>query len=361
MSTQTLHGSYLPKDVVFLLKPLDIAFTSVAEKERLIQTGARHYSEVISPESAPDQIYMDLYGQALRENGNRLAQHINTLADQLSLRPASASGLAIVSLVRAGTPIGVLLRRALLRRGRQAEHYSVSIIRGRGLDLNAMRQVLQTHEPSDIIFVDGWTGKGAIANELRGREGAVAAGVQPHLVVVADPAGCADLAATGIDYLIPSGILNGIISGLVSRSILNEQIGSADFHGCKLLPDLASSDVTRDFVDEIDALTLDVGPQTEDLWSPALAGELRAESRAMIDMIAERYGVKDVNRIKPGIAEATRAVLRRLPERLLVSDPGEAALRPLLHLAAERGVPVKPIGPNSKYKAIALIKAGSGD
>ena len=361
MNPAGLHGSYDANDVLFLLKPLDISFTPVAEKERLIQTRAKHYSEMISPEFAPDQTYMDLYRHALLENGPKLAQHINTLADELAQRSASGARLAIVSLVRAGTPIGVLLNRALRRRGRAATHYSVSIIRGRGIDLNAMRSILRDHAPSDVIFVDGWTGKGAIAGELRSSRGAIAAGVEPFLTVVADPAGCADLAATGEDYLIPSGILNGIVSGLVSRSILNDQIGDDDFHGCKLLSHLAEADVTRDFIERIDALAGEVGPQMTGGWSLSLASDLREESRRLIEAIADQHRVRDVNRIKPGIAESTRAVLRRVPERLLVSDREEPALKPLLHLADERGVLVESLGNRSTYRAVALITAGSGD
>ncbi|WP_242076354.1 cysteine protease StiP domain-containing protein [Brevundimonas diminuta] len=359
MNPAGLHGSYDANDVLFLLKPLDISFTPVAEKERLIQTRAKHYSEMISPEFAPDQTYMDIYRHALLENGPKLAQHINTLADELAQRSASGARLAIVSLVRAGTPIGVLLNRALRRRGRAATHYSVSIIRGRGIDLNAMRSILRDHAPSDVIFVDGWTGKGAIAGELRSSRGAIAAGVEPFLTVVADPAGCADLAATGEDYLIPSGILNGIVSGLVSRSILNDQIGDGDFHGCKLLTHLIDSDVTRDFVEQIDGLAREVGPQMTRRWSTELASDLRDQSRMLIEGIANRYQVSDLNRLKPGIAESTRAVLRRVPERLLISDHEDSALKPLLHLANERGVLVELMATSSVYKAIALITSGS--
>ena len=45
----------------------------------------------------------------------------------------------LVSLARAGTPIGILLRRYLRGRyGADIPHYTISIIRGRGIDRNAM-------------------------------------------------------------------------------------------------------------------------------------------------------------------------------------------------------------------------------
>ena len=45
-------------------------------------------------------------------------------------------------------------------------HYSVSIIRDRGIDENALHYIYRTHPEGKIQFVDGWTGKGAISIEL---------------------------------------------------------------------------------------------------------------------------------------------------------------------------------------------------
>ena len=73
----------------------------------------------------------------------------------------------LVSLARAGTPVGVLMRRwAQHRHGLDLPHYAVSIVRGRGIDANALRWLAAHHDPADVVFVDGWTGKGAITREL---------------------------------------------------------------------------------------------------------------------------------------------------------------------------------------------------
>ena len=73
----------------------------------------------------------------------------------------------LVSLARAGTPVGVLMRRwAQHRHGLDLPHYAVSIVRGRGIDANALRWLAEHHDPADVVFVDGWTGKGAITREL---------------------------------------------------------------------------------------------------------------------------------------------------------------------------------------------------
>ena len=347
-------GSYAPEDVTFLLKPVALAATEVAAKERLIQSGRRHYSEMIAPESPPGRAYMDLYEQALARNGARLAGDIGALARALAERAAGRPEIVLVSLARAGTPIGVLLRRALERLGVAAPHYSVSIIRDRGIDRQALAYVAARHDPADAVFVDGWTGKGAIAAELERSLADAPFGFRPFLAVVADPAGRADLAATGEDYLVPSGLLNAIVSGLVSRSILNsELVGPGDFHACVHYPEFASRDVSRDFVDAVDALAA-ARP------APGLPPRPRPEAAALCDRaVAElmaRFGVTDRNRIKPGIAEATRAVLRRVPERLLLRDPKDPDVRHLIHLAGEKGVGIDRLPAEFPFRAVSLIR-----
>jgi hypothetical protein len=344
-------GSYASQDVTFLLKPVALAATEIAAKERLIQSGRRHYSEMIAPETPPDAAYLALYEQALERNGPRLARDIATLAEALAERFAGRSEVVLVSLARAGTPIGVLLRRALERLGVAAPHFSISIIRDRGIDRQALAHIAGRHDAADAVFVDGWTGKGAIAGELKRSLADSPFGFRPWLAVVADPAGRADLAATDEDYLIPSGLLNAVASGLVSRSILNsELVGPGDFHACVHYPEFAEHDVSRSFVDSIDAIEA----------LPGRPLRARAEAAERCDRavagLMDRYAVGDRNRIKPGIAEATRAVLRRVPERLLLRDPNDPDLRHLVHLAGEKGVDIDLLAPEFPFRAVSLIR-----
>jgi hypothetical protein len=342
-------GSYDPDDVVFLMRPVALAPTGIAAKERLIQSGARHYSEMVPKESVPGEAYLALYRDALARNGARLARDVTDLAGALAERRPQ---IVIASLARAGTPIGVLLRRSLERMGVDAPHYSLSIIRDRGIDREALRHIAALHDPRDMVFVDGWTGKGAIAGELR----ASLSGSPPFLAVVADPAGQADLAATSEDYLIPSGILNAIVSGLVSRSILNDAlVGRGELHACVHHRHLAPHDLSRAFVDAVDALAK--GEQPRPLArTQAERHDAALACDALMARLMRDHDVADRNRIKPGIAEATRAVLRRLPERLLVRDPDDADVRHLLLLARERGLAVGRLPADCRYRAVTIIQ-----
>src|SRR5207253_383869 len=117
----------------------------------------------------------------------------------------------------------------------------------------ALRFVLSRHPAETVVFVDGWTGKGVIAAELgksvlafNEREGE---NLSTELFAVADLCGVAR-SATAEDYLIPSSILGCTISGLVSRSILNDSVISpGDFHGCIHHTEFHAQDLSRWFVD----------------------------------------------------------------------------------------------------------------
>jgi len=355
-------GSYAGADVTFLLKPLPLAdfVEDVGEKERLIQSGRRHYSEMLSPERLPSPRYEAVFEQACAANGERMARDCLVLAGLIAARRSGP--VTLVSLARGGTPIGVVLKRLLERvHGRATTHYSVSIVRDRGIDANALRHILaEGHAPESIVFVDGWTGKGVIARELAASierfnaEHDIA--IDSGLHVLSDLAGSAACAASCEDYLIPSSILNATVSGLVSRSVLNDAIGPNDFHGCVLYSDFAPHDRSRAFVDGIEALAL---ADSSRIDAQAIDTPAAAErSRAYIAAAMARYGIHDVNLIKPGIGEATRVLLRRAPRLLVLRDPQTAGTAHLRLLAEEKGVPVE-VDPHLPYQAVSLIRSAS--
>ena len=71
-------------------------------------------------------------------------------------------------------------------------------------------------------------------------------------------------------------------------------------------------------------------------------------------MIKE-FDLPDSNRIKPGIGEATRAVLRRMPERLMLRNNDSNDLKHLSHLANYRDIPIE-IRPDLPFQATVIIQ-----
>jgi hypothetical protein len=345
-------GSYRPDDIEFLLERSSIRPTPIEEKERLIQSGQRHYSEMISLELPPDSEHERLFEAALERGGARMAREVMALAGAIDnhreidrKRP-----LLLLSLVRAGAPLGVLLRRALKRLGRECHHYGISIIRDRGIDHHALMIARQRHPEAELLFVDGWSGKGAIAGQL---ERSLAGGpIEARLVTLADPCGVAWLSASGDDWLIPSGILGATISGLISRTLWSGN----GLHHCLEWHHLQHHDRSRQFVDRIEALFPESSPPLPD-WSREQRQRLANAAGQVIDRIACDYRIDSRNRIKPGIAEATRAVLRRVPDRILVRDRSDDDLSLLLHLADRHSLQTIELGDRlGPYRAVTIIK-----
>jgi len=350
------HGSYRPDDVTFLLERIEMPSTDVDTKERLIQAGERHYSEMITREGAPDPAYLAIYRQALDAGARRMGREVAALA--LAIAAEATGPVVLASLVRAGVPLGVLLRRALAELGVAVHHYGISIIRDRGLDARAMEHVVGRHGTDNLFFVDGWTGKGAITTELE-KDFRRLYGIDPRLVVLADPAGRAWLAASGDDWLIPSGILGSTVSGLISRSVLNDHVVAlGGYHGCVEWDHLRGLDMSREFVDIVwahaDAELRETRPA---VWTGEDTARHRGLASAAVAWVRTVASVENDNRIKPGIAEATRAILRRKPEKVFVRSLTDPDLRALVHLARNAGVPLE-VQPETiaPYRAITLIE-----
>lgn len=352
---EPFSGSYLPDDVHFLLQPVTIEMTPVELKEQLIQSGAKHYSDMLSQEPEPTPWHLDLFAKALDSGAARLASEVVMLAKAL-IQQFDKTPIVLTSLVRAGVPLGVMLQQTLRAMGKASYHYGISIIRDRGIDTTALEWIEQRHGTEGIVFVDGWTGKGAITGELvrslTGREGYPA---QPRLVVLADPCGCAWLSASHDDWLIPFGIMGAPVSGLISRSIWTE----SGFHGCVKCDHLSQFECSRLLVDTVakqrDALEL-ASIATPSPNSP-LCTSLKLRSEQVINTLAEQYSITNINRIKPGIAEATRAVLRRVPDHVLVRKMSDPDVALLVYLAQQKNITITEVGNDiGQYRAVTIIK-----
>ncbi len=322
-------------------------------REELMQGGG-HYAETLPIEYEPTPEYERLFEALLAEHAGRIAQQTQVLAKRIVSEATPAP--VLVSLARAGTPIGVLLRRALLRQDVDAPHYTVSIVRERGLDPVALQYLTERFDPERIVFVDGWTGKGAIQWELQEALDlhAETSGVRvpSRLAVLTDPAHVAELCASREDELVPSACLNSTVSGLLSRTIIRpDLLPEGSFHGVRVYREFADRDVSRRYVDAISAQFIDPA----DVVGP---GELEpADGRGLreVQAVQTEFGIENVHRVKPGIGEATRVLLRRLPQAIIVDPRHTDRLRHVLLLARDRGVPVIE-RTNEVYACFGLIE-----
>ncbi|MFI1012761.1 phosphoribosyltransferase [Streptomyces sp. NPDC020965] len=350
-------SSYAADEVGWLLQDLsDVELEApTEEREEAIQHGGAHYAESLPVEYQPSAEYELLFRNALDTSAARIARAVGTVTETIlaerSPRPV------LVSLARAGTPVGILMRRwAQRRHGLDLPHYAVSIVRGRGIDANALRWLQQNHDPADVVFVDGWTGKGAITRELTAAL-AEFDGFHPEIAVLADPGGCVRTYGTREDFLIPSACLNSTVSGLISRTVLrSDLVGPGDYHGAKFYRELAEADVSAHFLDTVTARFDEVSTAVDAEVKTLLAADRAPtwEGWAAVERISEEYGIHDMNLVKPGVGETTRVLLRRVPWKILARSGAGADLDHVRLLAEQRGVPVEEVG-ELPYSCVGLI------
>ncbi|RRJ63292.1 hypothetical protein EHV15_10430 [Paenibacillus oralis] len=364
MASPVPLGSYSQEDVIFLLKDLsDIALEKGTEdRESAIQSGT-HYSEMLPVEYQPSSEYVRLFHDTLAATARKVALAVAVTAELIVKKRGFDTVLA--SLARAGTPIGILIKRYIkMRYHQELPHYSISIIRGRGIDENAVLYMLQNHPGMDIQFVDGWTGKGAIRKELiaacesfRLKYGIA---LSDDLAVLADPGCCSSTFGTREDFLIPSACLNSTVSGLMSRTVLRQDlIGPDDFHGAKFYKEWLPNDLSNFFVDQISSRFDEVSEEARGQAAAMLsdnAGPLETwKGMSDIRRIQLDFGIDDVNLVKPGVGETTRVLLRRIPWKILVDRLDNPSLQHILLLAKERGVPVETYD-DLTYSCCGIIK-----
>lgn len=350
-------GSYPAEDVAWLLTDLsdtDLE-AAVEDREKAIQSGKAHYSESLPIEYQPDETYQALFQKALDVSSLTVAQAVGVVSERIL--ELKGRNVVLVSLARGGTPVGVLIRRWLKEKhGINTTHYAVSILRGKGIDENALAYIAENHNPDDVIFIDGWTGKGAITKELTSsvEKFFEKTGIQfkDDIAVLADPGSCVSIFGTREDFLIPSACLNSTVSGLISRTVLNKNfIAENQFHGAKFYKHMAGADATNLFIDTIvarfDEVTdTEFHSDTTPTW----------EGWATIEAVNEAYGVNNMNLVKPGAGETTRVLLRRAPWRILIRQDSIDKLEHIILLAEQRGTEVE-IVPELAYSCIGIIRS----
>ena len=364
--------SYSSDDVTILLKDLSgcIEALDTETREKLIQSGV-HYSEMLPLEYEPTDKYMEIYNKSLEEMSERTADSILTLCDSLYKRH-NGQRFVIISLARAGTPIGILTKRFMkMKYNIDCPHYSISIIRGKGIDENAMEYIYKTMSNTIGVkyfqFLDGWTGKGAINKQLTDAVNRLKLkdkkwdDLDADLAVLADPANICTTCGTHDDFLIPSACLNGTVSGLVSRTILNDKfvdINKGDFHGAVYFDKLEPVDKSIEFTDKVTNILQKIINNNINKCNTCTSDT----GLDIVNGIANTFGIGDINMIKPGVGETTRVLLRRVPWKVLINTniDGTIGMEHILQLCKEKNIPVEEYNMGN-YRACGIIRNLSAD
>lgn len=346
-------SSYSLNDVTILLQDLKgkVPILDTKEREKLNQSGV-HYSEMLPVEYVPSDEYLKVYKNALKSQGKQTAQAVINLAHKI-LNAKTSNEIVLVSLARAGTPVGILLKRYLTKYCNcNVSHYTISIIRGKGIDIAAMNYILSKHNAESIVFVDGWVGKGAINRVLAEAVDKLnVADLSPKLAVLSDPAYETNLYGTRDDFLIPSACLNSTVSGLISRTVKLKRMSDDEYHGAIYYVENKEHDLSNAFLDEIESYFRDLKPDNTDT-QPTTTSKGIDE----VKKIASEFNINDINKIKPGIGETIRVLLRRVPDVILIKpNANPKFIELIIRLAKEKNVPIKEY-PLTGYNTCGIIK-----
>ena len=136
------------------------------------------------------------------------------------------------------------------------------------------------------------------------------------------------------------------------RETFNELIGDWTVDGAVYYGELKDEDKSIEFLDEITDWLEDIVEEKKD--------EIEENQFTGLDevkQIAKDYEIEDINKIKPGVGETTRLLLRRYPDRVLINmrDINDPDLDCVIQVCKEKNVPIERY-PLERYKVVGIIK-----
>jgi len=355
----TIQSSYKKQDCVFVLNDVGNWINeenNEVRKEK--RRRGKHDFEMLPKESYPSQKYLNWFYSALQQSAHTLAFYIALMAK--TIWKEKGKDVVFVSFARRGTPIGILLKRYLQYRYEvDIPHYSISILQEKGIDENAVLYILHRHPSAFIQFIDGWTGKGSIAKELKSSikqlKEKYDVDISDDLAVVSDPAHAASICGTREDFLLPSACLNATVSGLISKTFYwGDLAGMYGYHGAKYYKEWEKQDLSYYFIEMVeryfpyaDSAPVGKRPVTFQGWNE-------------IKDIQKRYRVNHIHNIKAGIGETTKSLLTKTPELILIKDIHHPQTEHVLWFAQKMNIPVETY-PFMTYACIGIFREEERD
>ena len=338
-----MKSSYKKSDVELLLKDLtdQVNTISIDEKNKMQKNGL-DVKDVITDEFPIDKKYFDICFDTTKAYAKQTAIAVGNLAEQIyKIKKENA---VLVSILRAGTLTGILIKRYLKNKYNiDVFHYSISLP---NLDKqNEIKYILSKHKAKDIIFIDGWTGKGTASKKIEEFASQIN-DLGTDLAVLSDSINICKFCGTREDLAIPQAPFNACITGLVgiptsSQKYLNDE----DYTGSIYLDYLEKIDITNWYIDLIEE-NFDYKLCNSDNYKE---NPIPFEELNEICM-NHKIELKDLN---PGINEAGRALLRRKIKKLLVKDLNDIQILQIKEIAELKGIEVEQY--NFKYYRAATI------
>lgn len=334
-----MKTTYKKEDVEILLDDLTgkIKELTSEEKSEMINKGINPNTLLIKEYNMNEE-YLKLCKNLGKKYIKQTAIAVGNLAEQLY--KYKSKNIVLVSIVRSGIPIGILIKRYLQNKYKKHfYHYAISI--KDGIDKNAMNYILCKHNIEDLQFVDSWTGKGTVTNTII-NSAKQFDGLDSSLAVLSDCLNITKYCGIREDIAIMQAPINACITGLVSMPIIHRD--NKKFDAGIYLGYLEKIDMSQEYIDLVEK-EFDYNCNADDYMENLTAHE-------EVSKIANKYNV-DISKINPGINEAARAILRRKVSILFVQDKEDIQVREIIELANLKNIKIEEY--NFKYYKAATI------
>tara|TARA_Y100000310_G_C20701033_1_gene829914 strand:+ start:6778 stop:7773 length:996 start_codon:yes stop_codon:yes gene_type:complete len=278
------------------------------------------------PDEALVESFKELTDYSLESTSAAIIETANKIQNQINTQ------YVLVSLPRGGTHAGIGIKYVLKQNfGQDVSHYSISMLKGVGIDAYALDYVIQKHQNPFIVFVDGWVGKGELAHELRRAiadyEKSKQTSLQHLCAVISDPYETANISGTHAELFMPESLMGATISGLVSRS---GNLHDLSYHFTREYTEWQAQDFTNWYIQRVkDAIDK----------NPLYVFHTPLDFEQVTSYIHSHHGLESKDAYF-GAAEVHRSIVRKHPSKIILRDKNHPLASPLLISAAQKNIPI---------------------
>ncbi len=292
-----------------------------------------------SPELEPDPVLNGLIIKSLESRGDYITGLHETLTDKI-VELVEPERLLLVAILRAGLYVATGLAKRLELRGYQVPTVAAGLFHEAGIDQAALELIKQDYPDRIPVFIDGWTGRGVVARELK------KCVPDSILATLVDPGHHGDLWGTDIDSLIESAHFTATETLGFSRAYIQDplQVWRAYEY-----PDVFRNESLISAWDK----ACDCSPILADEYGK---GQNTKELLAFLSELNQT----DPSNWKVNINEVVRSLVNRNPQELVVGttiEEAEALIPTVTYLADHRKIPVKYVpGIRSDFNCLAAVR-----
>jgi len=292
-----------------------------------------------SPEPKTDSKLREIVIAMLKVQADHLcALHDRLLEKMLDRIPARP--LVFVSILRAGVFIAQGLARRMKRYGySEPPVVAIGLFHEAGFDFSAFSSVLKDYPGHFPVFVDGWTGRGVVARELK-RAYAVfiknhqvtGLPAEPMLATLVDPGHHSDLYAMDRDTPVPCAHFTAPEVFGFSRAFIKSPVDM--WYAYNYPQKYFDPNMVGAWLGIFDQ-EVRVSPMTG-ANSPQVLSELLEDIARCTGTLPGQW--------KVNVNEVVRSFVNRSPKELLIGVPEEKAeftVPDLLYLSKRAGIPVR--------------------